>query len=161
MCAVHWISPYSVYRTFNVVDEPSADDGSFALVRRCLRILLTKDTEEILPCPYEDIYAGCRSVVTVANKGEGLYGSLKLELEQSVGRLANDLIATPDKGMHWIVEFVHACQWFDLHVVGLHLSKRRNVANLCSIVFASITYDLSGPSICCKQSWRYQHQVGS
>jgi hypothetical protein len=161
MCAICCISSYSAHRPFDVVDEPLEDDGSFALVRRCLRILLTKDSEEILPCPYEDIYAGCRSIVTLANKGEGLYGSLKIELEQSVGRIANDLIAAPEKGMHWIVEFVKVCQWFELHVVRLSLSKLRNMTNLRSIVFAPITYDLSGSSICRERPRRYQHQVSS
>ena len=80
-------------------------------------MLLKRDSDETLPSPYEGIYAACRYVVTVSGKGEGLYDTLRLELEQSVGRLANDLTATAEKGMNWIATFVKTCQWFERRVV--------------------------------------------
>lgn len=80
---------------------------------------MTRDSGETIPSSYEGIYAACRSVVTVSNKGEGLYGTLTMELEQSVGRLAIDLTTSAEEGMNWIVEFVKVCQWFELNVVRL------------------------------------------
>jgi cullin 4 len=101
------------------VDPPSEDTKSFQLVRRCLRLLLTRDNSETIPSSFEGIYAACRSIVTTLGMGEGLYGTLKMELEQSVGRLASDLMSAPETGRKWIVEFVRVCQWFELHVVCL------------------------------------------
>jgi cullin-4 len=106
------------------VKKSTDEDGSFALVRRCLRILLTRESSEVVPYTYEAIYAACRSIVTVSKLGEGLYGTLKMELEQSVGRLASDLTVAVETGMNWIVEFVRVCQWFEIHVVRWQFESR-------------------------------------
>jgi cullin-4 len=110
--------------TCNTVKRSTDEDGSFALVRRCLRILLTRDSREPLPHTYAAIYAACRSIVTVSKMGEGLYGTLRMELEQSVGRLASDLTVAVEAGMMWIVEFVKVCQWFEIHVVCSQFGSR-------------------------------------
>jgi hypothetical protein len=142
------LSPHAVYRTLIVVDKPSDDGKSFALVRRCLRIILTRDSGETIPSTYEGIYAACRYIVTVLNMGEGLYGTLKMELEQSVGRLASDLTSTSEMGMNWIVEFVRVCQWFELRVVRPQKSlESSDVTDWCSTVFTSITLDVSRSNI--------------
>ena len=38
---------------------------------------------------YESIYAACQALITLYNKGEGIYGNLKINLEQSLGHLAD------------------------------------------------------------------------
>ncbi|TFK38770.1 Cullin-4B [Crucibulum laeve] len=96
---------------------PRLQDNSraFALVRQCIRIILTRDNPEFLPSSYEHIYSSCRAIVG-ASGGEGLYDALKMELEQSIGRLANSLISTPNTGIEWITFFVDACDWFGTHI---------------------------------------------
>ena len=74
---------------------------------------------------YENIYAACRALVTLYNKGEGIYGNLKIDLEQSLGRLADHLEtfqaegpeASDAPGMKWIEEFVKVCRWFEAQIV--------------------------------------------
>ena len=78
---------------------------------------MTRASGEVIPASYEAIYTACRSVVTVSNRGDGLYDTLKIELEQSVGGLASDLTTSAEKGMNWIAEFVKVCRWFELRVV--------------------------------------------
>ncbi|KAG5638980.1 hypothetical protein H0H81_008200 [Sphagnurus paluster] len=96
--------------------QPAANgDTEFALLKRTIRTILTQQSEESLPASYAGIYSACRSVVTVCNRGEGLYGILRIELEQSVGRIANSLtssIIPPGQSMQWVVELVKACTWY-------------------------------------------------
>ena len=69
---------------------------------------------------YESICAACQALVTLYNKGEGIYGNLKIDLEQSLGHLADHLEtfraegpeASDAPGMKRIEEFVKACRWF-------------------------------------------------
>lgn len=114
-------NPHVVVRLICVyiVSESNNGDAQFALVRRCIRTILTRNSSETLPATYEGIYTACRSIVTVSNKGEGLYGCLKMELEQCVGRLSKELTETTVEGMEWITHFVRVCQWFEAQVVSL------------------------------------------
>ncbi|RDB27309.1 Cullin-4 [Hypsizygus marmoreus] len=98
------------------LNKPSDVDAPFLLLRRSIRTILTRDTDEALPSTYEGIYSACRYVVTVSNKGEGLYGTLKMELDQSIGRLANGLIGSKAEGVEWIPDFVKASQWFETKI---------------------------------------------
>jgi cullin-4 len=111
------------------VKRAAENDGPYALVRRCLQIVLTRDNPDILPTTYEGIYAACRSIVTVSNKGEGLYGAVKMELEKSMNRLAKALMEFAEEGMNWIIEFVKVCQWFEKQVVSQIAVRLRNVAH--------------------------------
>ncbi|KAG6873267.1 hypothetical protein C0995_001041 [Termitomyces sp. Mi166 len=79
-------------------DAQSKSLRNLTLLQRSIRIVLTlledsglKNPREDLLSSYEDIYAACRYVVAVVNRGEDLYDRLRLELEQSIGRLANSL----------------------------------------------------------------------
>lgn len=110
------------------VGKPSVDHASFPLIKRCLKVILTRDSDETCPCTNEVMYAACRSIVTVLNKGEGLYDTLKMELERSVARLATDLTASSETGINWIVEFVKVCKWFESRVVRFsqNVINRRN-----------------------------------
>ncbi|KAF8060763.1 Cullin family-domain-containing protein [Lyophyllum atratum] len=99
--------------------RPTNEDTHFSLLRRSIRTILTRDAVEGLPATYESIYSACRYVVCIANKGEGLYGTLKIELEQAVGRLASSLTAEAvedGNGMKWIEQFVAACGWFEKQI---------------------------------------------
>ena len=80
-------------------------------------MILLRDNDETLPSTHEGIYAACRYVVTLSGKGEGLYDTLKMELEQSVGRLAHDLGGSTAGAMEWIMELVGTCRWFEAQVV--------------------------------------------
>lgn len=105
------------------------DNDPHALVRRCLQIILTRDNPDNLRTTYEGIYSACRSIVTVSNKGEGLYGTIKMELEKSANRLAKGLTEFTDEGMNWIVEFVKVCQWFEKQVVSQIVVRSRKSAH--------------------------------
>ena len=86
---------------------------------------MTREAEVPVKHNYENIYAACRALVTLYNKGEGIYGSLKTDLEQSLGRLADHLEtfqaegpeASDAPGMKWIEEFVNVCRWFEAQIV--------------------------------------------
>ncbi|KAG6844878.1 hypothetical protein H0H87_002823 [Tephrocybe sp. NHM501043] len=101
------------------------------LLHRSIRSIMTPpnpgdkrgDPRLIFPTTYEAIYSACRSVVTVANRGEDLYDKLRLELQQSIGQLSTALatreIEVLDKGdkhelpILWVTEFVRVCDWFE------------------------------------------------
>ncbi|KAG6805519.1 hypothetical protein H0H92_015110, partial [Tricholoma furcatifolium] len=100
---------------------------------RSIRVILappqkseTKDVRLRLAASYEEIYTACQSVVVVAQRGEELYDRLRLELEQSIGRLAHSL-ATQDPEIKdkrdkddlpilWIADFVAGCDWFEREI---------------------------------------------
>ncbi|KAF8637776.1 hypothetical protein AX17_002585 [Amanita inopinata Kibby_2008] len=94
------------------VEKPAPEGAQSALLRRCIRIILTREHPEVIKTTHEAIYSACRSIVVVANKGEGLYSTLKLELEQCVGQLSGILCGLSVKGIDWIVQFVSVCEWF-------------------------------------------------
>ncbi|GLB36813.1 putative cullin family protein [Lyophyllum shimeji] len=99
--------------------QPTDESSYLNQLRRSIRTILTRNSGEPLPTTYEGIYSACRYVVCVANKGEGLYGTLRIELEQSIGRLANSLSAgevAKDQGVEWIEKFVEACDWFEKQI---------------------------------------------
>jgi len=89
----------------------------FAQIRRCVRTLLTKGTNETLPITYEAIYLACRSIVCLSNKGEGLYQTVRMEIEQSLAHLAKELLDEKRTRGQWIDKFVQACDWFEKQVV--------------------------------------------
>ena len=70
-------------------------------------------------------------MVTVYNKGEGLYGIVKIELQQSLSRLVYQLEsfkaegpeASEAPGMKWLEEFVKACTWFEDKIVRFRLVR--------------------------------------
>ena len=96
-------------------------DKDFGLVTRSVRILLDKQGRDNLPAAYEYIYRACRSVVDVYNRGEGLYETLKLELEKCVGSLAKELIQVKAGEVEWLLPFNATCAWFEKQTVG-HLT---------------------------------------
>ncbi|PCH33173.1 Cullin-domain-containing protein [Wolfiporia cocos MD-104 SS10] len=91
-------------------------DEDLALVRRSIRTLLTKNGVDALPATYEHIYRACRAVVCVHTLGEGLYGNVKMELEQCVGGLARDLLQDRRGDAEWLLPFIDVCSWFEKRV---------------------------------------------
>ncbi|KAG6865824.1 hypothetical protein C0991_011443 [Blastosporella zonata] len=103
------------------------------LLQRSIRIILappqsgeSNDPRARLPVSYEGIYSACRSIVATGNRGAELYDKLRLELEQSLIRLANNLgtkeIEWKDKGekddlpILWISAFIADCDWFEQQI---------------------------------------------
>ncbi|KAF7339993.1 CULLIN-2 domain-containing protein [Mycena venus] len=98
-------------------------------LQQCIRRLFMRETGGVLPATSETIYSECFSVVCVLNTGEGLYATLKLELEQAVSLLCRGLLAEPkttpgtksdndakDQAALWINKFVETCKWFEKQV---------------------------------------------
>lgn len=107
---------------------------NLSLLQRSIRAILTllaelgsDDHREVIPASYEGIYSACRSVVSVANRGEDLYDKLRLELEQSIGRLAvslateevvvKELEDQDNLPIVWLSTFVANCEWFENKIV--------------------------------------------
>ncbi|KAF7367229.1 CULLIN-2 domain-containing protein [Mycena sanguinolenta] len=102
-------------------------------LQQCIRRLLTRDNGGGLPATFEAIYNECFSVVCVSNAGEGLYATLKLELEQVVSSLCRELLSLPKTtptlksspesddadvaaasvAKEWINKFVKTCKEFE------------------------------------------------
>ncbi|KAJ7275413.1 Cullin-4B [Mycena haematopus] len=102
-------------------------------LQQCIRRLLMRENEGGLPATFEAIYSECYSIVCVLNTGEGLYASLKLELEQAINSLCKELLSvpktipSPKPGTEsddadvaaaqvagiWVNQFVEACKWFE------------------------------------------------
>ncbi|KAF8879952.1 Cullin-4B [Infundibulicybe gibba] len=148
-------APIKVPIIGSYVAPPINGSEPFALVKRCISIILTKDTTDVLPATYEGIYNACRAVVTVANNGEGLYQALKLELEKSMGRTAKELSeASAADGIDYITYFVSLCEWFESEisllrslltfldqVYVLNNPKHLNIRNLAYSLFSDRVFE--------------------
>ncbi|KAI0292249.1 Cullin-4B [Multifurca ochricompacta] len=88
-------------------------DECVALLRRCMRTILTRDTTGPLPLTYERIFSLCRDSVVVHNKGETLAGILKIELDQSVVRLEHEIADDISEGVGFASPLVQALTWFE------------------------------------------------
>ena len=88
-------------------------DGSLAVLRRCMHVILTRDATDALPLTYERIYALCRDAVVIHHSGEILGDMLKKELDQSVSRLERGLADDISEGVGFALPFAHALTWFE------------------------------------------------
>lgn len=89
-------------------------------LQQCIKHILTRDSVDPRLPTHEAIYSECMSAVCVLGTGEGLYQTLKLQLEQSVSRLSKELLSEKKDhgpGAIWINKFVNACKWFETQVV--------------------------------------------
>ncbi len=91
--------------------QPQGDDIIRA-IRNSISILLTHQSPYPLTESYEAIYNRCRLIVCVSNKGEGLYGALKMELEKCTKRVLDELLNCTQDGVEWIRFMVQLCDWF-------------------------------------------------
>ncbi|KAH7884113.1 Cullin-4B [Phlebopus sp. FC_14] len=89
----------------------------FALLRACIRVLLTRTTLDVLPATYERIYNACGAIVCVADRGEALYDVLRMELDQCSSRLLHKLNSVEGgRAIDWLDGFVHVCTWYERQV---------------------------------------------
>ncbi|KAI0757463.1 Cullin-4B [Daedaleopsis nitida] len=94
----------------------SVYDADLMLLRRTIKIILTPDNSATLPATYDRVSRACRAVVAEAGDGEGLYGDVKLALEQCVGEWEKTLIEESSKSVDWLIPFTKACTWFETQV---------------------------------------------
>ncbi len=87
------------------------------MLRASIRLLLDIENTEPLPATYQRLFTACRAVVCEAERGQGLYESLKLSLEQGIGKIATRLVSSAQTGEQWLESFVNACEWFEKQVV--------------------------------------------
>jgi hypothetical protein len=91
-------------------------EGTLSLLRRCMRIILTRDSTEDFPLSYERVYALCRDAVVIDNKGETLADMLRIELDQSVSRLERELADDISEGLSFALPLARALTWFEKQV---------------------------------------------
>ena len=102
--------------SITVAEQPYTEhqiDGTLNLLRRCMRIILTRDATDALPFTYEHIFSLCRDAVVIHRKGEILAGMLKTELDQSVTRLERGLADDISEGISFAQPFAQALTWFE------------------------------------------------
>ncbi|KAI6152900.1 Cullin family-domain-containing protein, partial [Pisolithus thermaeus] len=94
-------------------------DSSLARLKFCLRVILTKESREILPTTYEGVYNDCRVVVCAGAKGAVLYDILAMELDLSCCSLRNELgkAMEDEDSIEWLNRFVQVCTWFEGQVM--------------------------------------------
>ncbi|KAI6137208.1 Cullin family-domain-containing protein [Pisolithus sp. B1] len=94
-------------------------DSSLARLKFCLRVILTKESREILPTTYEGVYNDCRVVVCPGAKGAVLYDILAMELDRSCCNLRNELgkAMEDEDSIEWLNRFVQVCTWFEGQVM--------------------------------------------
>ena len=111
-----------------ILDKPAPLVGQYtsecySLITRFLRYYLTKPRSlgaGLTPPPnssFENIFAGCRTIVSAAKDSGDLYDQVKMQLERCVGELAQDLGDKKEKGVRWIKPFNETCVWFEGRVV--------------------------------------------
>ncbi|CAL1696829.1 unnamed protein product [Somion occarium] len=88
-------------------------DQDSALVKRSIRVLLSRNNKDTLPATYDKIYNACRAVICVAKKGDGISQSFKLELERCIGELAQELVSEGKSEVEYILPIIEVCAWFE------------------------------------------------
>ena len=73
-------------------------DADYNVLRASIRAILDSTNTDELPATKQKLFAACRAVVCQSQRGQGLYESLKLSLEQSVGKAANQLLSSARAG---------------------------------------------------------------
>ena len=106
----------------NVLDSKTCDN-SLATVKYALRVLLEKDSKDMLPT-YEEIYDRCYTVVGGA-RGQTLYDAMVMEFERCCRNLLKELMTskTDMDSIAWLGHFAHVCVWFEGQVVRCFLSQ--------------------------------------
>ena len=111
----------------SLVESPlPAGDKQLALLRRCIRTILTRlpGPNDTIPATYEGIYNACRSVIAVSHLGDELHNILRIELEQSIGRLSKALTESTETDTKWITFFNKTLKWFDDQIVSFESQYR-------------------------------------
>ena len=131
-----------------VVGPLPAGDKQLALLRRCIRTILTRlpGPNDTIPVTYEGIYNACRSVIVVSHLGDELHNILRIELEQSIGRLSKALTESTETDTKWITSFNKTLKWFDDQIVSFESQYRVNPESQIVLELTSVIIDLFGPS---------------
>ena len=70
-----------------------------------------------MPATHQTIYSACRTVVSIAKRGDGLYNVLQMELERYVNVLVKECTRKGRGPVEWIGLFVSTCTSFETRVV--------------------------------------------
>ncbi|KAF5364006.1 hypothetical protein D9756_000828 [Leucocoprinus leucothites] len=100
----------------DLFNKPVSGDKEFALLRHCIRIILKPDQDVLMPTTNHSIYCACRTVVSIAKRGEGLYDVLQMELEKCVNTLVGTCTRGDKEPIDWITYFVTTCAWFETRI---------------------------------------------
>ncbi|KAF4584577.1 hypothetical protein EYR40_004576 [Pleurotus pulmonarius] len=108
--------PFQIKLVGYNVEQPLGRD-SFVLLKRCLRVLLSKNPTEYpeIPLSYVGVYDMCRAMVCDAGLGDGLFEDVRLEVEKCIGVLLTHLGADHDH-IQWLSNFVECCAWFEKQI---------------------------------------------
>ncbi|KAF8168514.1 Cullin family-domain-containing protein [Crassisporium funariophilum] len=152
------VGPIQIQVVGNYENKPAAGDKQLALLRRCIRTILTRmpGPDDTMPTTYEGIYNACRSIITVANLGDDLYNILRIELEQSIGRLSRALTDSTEKDMAWITSFTKALAWFErqidllksllTYVDQVYVIQTKNITHVSDLAYRLISDRIFGHS---------------
>ncbi|KIL57743.1 hypothetical protein M378DRAFT_188384 [Amanita muscaria Koide BX008] len=134
--------------------KPVQADTQLNELRHCIRTILTKEHPDVIQTTNEAIYNTCRSIVTVEDKGEGLYEILKLELERCGGELSKILNGSDVKGIDWISQFVDICEWFTkqtnllksllTYLDQVYIIKTANASRIQELAFSTFNIRIFG-----------------
>ncbi|KXN88059.1 hypothetical protein AN958_07791 [Leucoagaricus sp. SymC.cos] len=100
----------------DVFNKPVSGDKEFALLRHCIRVTLNPFQDETPPATNYAIFSACRTAVSIAKRGEGLYEVLQMELERCVNSLVNTCTQKDKSPVEWISFFVTTCKWFEMRI---------------------------------------------
>jgi len=109
-----------MFTSCRVSAKPRTDrqsDADFALMQRCIKVTLSRDTSAQLPATYEQLYTTCQSVVCVAGRAKALSETLRLELEKCVSRLQAELYNQELDDSKWLELIVTTFGWFEKQIV--------------------------------------------
>lgn len=102
----------------------TVQDEDLNLLKRTIRTILTEEHPEPLATSNERIYTACRIVVCVSGRGQGLFDTLRIELEQYVARLARSLSSQKEQDpSKWIMHVVRDSSYFTSRIVRFPISN--------------------------------------
>lgn len=95
-----------------------------------------------MPATHHTIYSACRTVVSIAKRGEGLYNVLQMELERYVNVLVRECTRVGRGPVEWIGLFVSTCTSFEIRVVSPFLCFHSSSLKLAvqDLLISLLTY---------------------
>jgi len=122
-CLFPWIVSHELISY--AIPGPFTKKDHYGLLKQSIPAILSSHSDARIPYMYEDIYQACQAVVSVQQKGEELYDVVKVEIQKTLGTLANQLKEKPvesnmdseDKSIWWITRLVQLSDDFEARVV--------------------------------------------
>ena len=87
---------------------------------------------DTIPATNEGIYSACRALV-LGNSGQDLYNIVRIELEQSVGRMSQSLLDADDVPTEWLKRLNAWLNWLEDRIV----SRRYDASALAKKPFSN------------------------